>query len=269
MATAITGLAALLQWIWAGWSVYTGPGPTLAMRWLLTCAVGAAFVLPWTAAIAGAAVGRWIANSRLRDQFRVTRRGTGYLALVAGGWALAPPLLAVGVSGAGWILVSLAAHRTESGGDGLPGPMAVCTAHALVLLVAAAFAIWALALASGSQPKRRSRASYSWLPRTILQSGVWAVAVLAVVIAGPALVGPALPHLSRPERALDAALLVNPVTAVGAALGMDILRSPRVYGLTRAPEYWYTYPSLAATAGIYLAAAALGMGHLRRQLERE
>ncbi len=262
-------LAALLQWIWAGWSVYTGPGPSLAVRWLLTGAVGAAFVLPWTAAIAGAAVGRRIADSRLRDQFRVTRRGTGHLALVAGRWALAPPLLAVGVSGVGWMLVSLAAHRWGSGRSELAGPGAIGAAHALVLIVAAAFAIWGLALAVGSKPKRRSGASNSWLPRTLVQSGAWAVAVLAVVIAGPALVGPVLPHLSRPERALDAALLVNPVTAVGAALGMDVLRSPRVYGLTRAPEYWYTYPSLTATAGIYLAAVALGMAHLRRQLERE
>src|SRR4051812_36405037 len=93
MTAAITGLAALLQWIWAGWSVYSGPGPSLALRWLLTGAVGAALLLPWAAAIGGAAVGRRIADSGLRDQFRVTRRGTGHLALWAGGWALAPPLL--------------------------------------------------------------------------------------------------------------------------------------------------------------------------------
>src|SRR5205807_1913298 len=85
----------------------------------------------------------------------------------------------------------------------------------------------------------------------------------AGVAAGPALVGPLLPHLSRPERALEAVLLVNPATAVGAALGMDVLRSPRLYMLTRAPEYWYTYPPAAAVAMVYLTVAAAGGYHLR------
>src|SRR5262249_43896607 len=61
VATAVTGLAALVQWFWAGWSSY-GPGPSLAMRWLLTDAVGAALLLPPGAALAGAAVGRRIAS---------------------------------------------------------------------------------------------------------------------------------------------------------------------------------------------------------------
>jgi hypothetical protein len=92
---------------------------------------------------------------------------------------------------------------------------------------------------------------------------------LLLMGAGPALVGPLLPHLSHPERALDAVLLVNPVTAVGAVLGMDLLRSPRLYMLTRAPEYWYTYPPTAAVALVYLTAAAMGGYHLRQKLEGE
>jgi hypothetical protein len=90
-----------------------------------------------------------------------------------------------------------------------------------------------------------------------------------VIATGPALIGPLLPHLDRPERALEAVLLLNPVTSVGAALGMDILRSPRVYPLTRAPEYWYTYPPVPAVAGIYLIGAVWGACILRRGLEAE
>ena len=99
--------------------------------------------------------------------------------------------------------------------------------------------------------------------------GLWGPVALLLIAAGPALVGPLLPHLSRPERALEAVLLVNPATAVGAALGMDVLRSPRLYMLTRAPEYWYTYPPMAAVAMVYLTVAAAGGYHLRKGLEGE
>src|SRR5438132_14430057 len=36
LAASVTGLAALLQWFWAGWDIYAGPGPSAGMRWLLT-----------------------------------------------------------------------------------------------------------------------------------------------------------------------------------------------------------------------------------------
>jgi hypothetical protein len=50
---------------------------------------------------------------------------------------------------------------------------------------------------------------------------------------------------------------------------MDLLRSPRVYVLTRAPEYWYTYPSPLVVGGVYLVMALLGAWRLRRVLDRE
>ena len=40
LAAAISGGAGLLQWFWAGWSVYSGAGPAVPVRWLLTGAVG-------------------------------------------------------------------------------------------------------------------------------------------------------------------------------------------------------------------------------------
>ena len=80
LAVAISGGAGLLQWFWAGWSVYSGAGPAVLVRWLLTGAVGAALLLPPGAAMCGAAIGRRLADSGLRDQVRVTRWGTRRLA---------------------------------------------------------------------------------------------------------------------------------------------------------------------------------------------
>ena len=99
--------------------------------------------------------------------------------------------------------------------------------------------------------------------------GSWAPATQLILCLGPWLVGPLLPHLARPERALDSALILNPVTAVGSALGMDLLRSPRLYDLTHAPEYWYTYPPASAVAALYGLLAVLAAHRLRRELEAE
>jgi hypothetical protein len=249
---AVAGLAALLQWSWAGWSVYTGPGPSAAMRWLLTGAVGAALLLPVAAGMAGAAAGRWLAESGLRDQARVTRRGVRQLMLLAAGRALGAPLLAVLGSTAGWLLVVL----TGVGRRDLPGVEAIVTAHALVAVIASAFGLWGLALATRG-----------WHP--VARSGVWAPPLLALLVSGPALVGPLLPHLARPERLLNGTLVANPVTTVGATLGMDVLRGPRIYDLTRAPEYWYTYPSWVVVSGVYLVIALLGVWRLRQVLDWE
>jgi hypothetical protein len=307
LAIAVTGLAALLQWFWAGWSSY-GPGPSPAMRWLLTDAVGAALLLPPGAALAGAAVGRRIASPAFRDQVRATLAGAWQLARQAGVWALAVPLLSVLGSGTGWVLVSWGTPE----GSGLPGAMAIGAAHLVAGVVAGAFALWALALSvsttavSGTQRmnsrlQRRevrlrgltgqtAKADFAsthcvgtWLPwfqppgaklgrilpGSLARSGLWAPPLLALLVAGPALIGPLLPRLARPERALTGVLVVNPVTAVGAALGMDVLRSPRVYGWTRAPEYWYTYPPTGFVIALFGGTAALGLRSLRRRLESE
>jgi hypothetical protein len=249
----IAGLAALLQWGWAGWSVYSGPGPSVVTRWLLTGAVGAALLLPVAAAMAGAAAGRWLAGTGLREQARVTRRGVRQLMFLAAGRALGAPLLAVLGSAFGWLGLGL----LGVGGDDLPGLGAIGAAHAVVAVLAAAFGLWGLALA-GTHARR-----------PVARSGIWAPVLLAGLVTAPALVGPLLPHLGRPERALNATLAVNPVTAVGAALGMDLLRSPHIYDLTRAPEYWYTYPSTLIVGSVYLAIALLGAWRLRRVLDRE
>jgi hypothetical protein len=260
LAMAVTAVGALLQWFWAGWSVYSGPGPSPLARWLLTGAMGAALLLPPGGALVGAAVGRRLADPGLRDQLRVTQRGVARIAVLAGGWALMPSLLAILFSALGWSLVQLAvgavSGQWSDGVSGLPALRAISTAHALVAVAAAALTLWGLALSVGRRGPTLT--VHCLLP-----------AAYCLLIAAPGLLGPLLPRLARPERAVNAALLVNPVTAVGAALGMDVLRSPHVYSLTRAPEYWYTYPPAAGVAILYLGAAALGGYRLRRQLEKD
>lgn len=268
LVAAVIGGGGLLQWFWAGWSVYSGAGPSVATRWLLTGAVGAALLLPPGAAMLGAAMGRRLEASGWRDQVRATPWGTARLCWWAGRAVLAPPLLALFLSAAGWTAVWLAGGRET----GLPGPLKIVCAHGLVTVIMAAFGAWGLALAvrnGGGGRYRLIPSAGSLLPRFATQSGLWGPVTLLVLAAGPALVGPLLPHLARPERALDLTLLVNPVTAVGAVLGMDVLRSPRVYDLTRAPEYWYTYPPASAVAAIYLTTALLGGCCLRGRLEEE
>jgi hypothetical protein len=222
------------------------------MRWLLTGAMAAALLLPPGAALVGAAVGRWLGEPGLREQVRVTPRGVARLALRAGLGTAAPALLAVLVSALGWMVISLGGGARS----GLPGPAAIGMAHAVVAAAAVAFAAWGLALSV----RRRGGfvAVYCLLPTAY-----------CLLVACPALLSPLLPRLQRPERALQVSLLVNPVTAAGAALGMDVLRSPRVYSLTRAPEYWYSYPPAAGVAAVFLAAAAVGARQFRRELERE
>src|SRR5205807_1913294 len=86
-------------------------GPAVLVRWLLTGAVGAALLLPPGAAMCGAAIGRRLADSGLRDQVRVTRWGTRRLAFLAVAWAVAPSWLAALLSAVVWVLVSLPGRR--------------------------------------------------------------------------------------------------------------------------------------------------------------
>jgi hypothetical protein len=243
------------------------------MRWLLTGTIGAAVLLPLGAAVVGAAVGRRLADPSVREQLRVTNRGVVRAVLLAGTWALAPLLLASLLSAAGWSL----AVFVDQGRSGFPGAGAIWLGHALVVAIGTPFAVWGLALSVGELPEcgrsprpgnrlRSGLRPHSGIPPTAMLVPLTAYCLL---VAGPVLMGPVLPRLARPERLLDATLLVNPVTAVGATLRMDILRSPRVYGLTRAPEYWYVYPPASAVAAVYLMAAGLGVCQLRRRLESE
>jgi hypothetical protein len=266
LAAAVIGSAALLQWWWAGWSAYTGSAPPMGTRWLLTSSLGAALLLPPCAAVWGAAETRRLVDTGWLDQLRITRWSAGRLSMVVAARAVAPVLLALLGSAIGWMGVSLrdpAALLRRTGVVGGIGPLEIGIAHGLAAVIAAAFGLWGAALAAG----KRNPASGRWGDWRRL--GSWGPAAQVLLSLGPWLVDPVLPHLSRPERVLDAALVVNPVTAVGAALGMDLLRSPRLYDLTRAPEYWYTYPPAALVAAIYGLLACWGAFRLRRRLEAE
>jgi hypothetical protein len=263
LAAAVTAGAFVLQWLWAGWSPYAGAGPPLALRWLLTCCLGAALLLPPSAALTGAAAARRLTDTGLLDQLRLSRWSSGRLALMVGVQSLAPLGLALMVSAVGWLAV---ARLDRSALVSLPGSedrsaaMAIAVAHVLVAVITGAFGLWGAALAAG---RRRPGAGHWGGARRL---GTWGALALVVVTLGPWLVGPVLPRLSHPELALDAVLLLNPGTAVGAALGVDVLRSPRLYLLTRAPEYWYTYPPALAVTNAYALLALVAAARLRARL---
>src|SRR5690242_1273230 len=203
LAAAVTGGAALLQWWWAGWSVYAGAGPPLGTRWLLTSSLGAALLLPPGAAIGGAWSARRLTDSGLLEQLKITRWSAGRLSLLVASRALLPVFLALVVSACGWLclcLVAPAALHRGAGSGRTVTPGSIGAAHGLAAVIAAAFGLWGAAMAAG----KRGRESSPWgSPRRL---GSWGLAAQVVLILGPWLVGPLLPHLSRPERALDAVL---------------------------------------------------------------
>jgi hypothetical protein len=92
-----------------------------------------------------------------------------------------------------------------------------------------------------------------------------ALCAAALFLVEPLLASARPAWAGRPEWWIAAALAVNPVTAVGAALGLDVLRTPWLYPLTSAPEYRFAYPSPWLTLALYsIAALALGWRMCRR-----
>src|SRR5437763_958371 len=85
--------------------------------------------------------------------------------------------------------------------------------------------------------------------------GLLALGALALAIGAVGLLDPFYRLIANPERWIDAALLPNPVTAVGAALQEDVLRFSWTYEHLHANEYLYRYPPAWQTAGLYLTLA--------------
>src|SRR5262249_15023861 len=157
--------------------------------------------------IGGASAVRRLTDSGLLEQLKITRWRADRLAFLVAFRALLPVFLALMVSASGWLCMSLADSSALSRGGGIGGevsPAAIGAAHALAALIAAAFGLWGAALAAG----KPGRESSPWAGP--LRLGSWGLAAQLFLTLGPWLVGPLLPHLSRPERALDAVLVVNP-----------------------------------------------------------
>jgi hypothetical protein len=237
LAVVVLAGAAGLQLFWIGASPYNGPGPGLRERWFYSACLMATLVLvPWSAVRADRAWSRLRQEGLLR-QLQLTRMSPGAIAVAVLSATLGPLVALIAVSLAGWGVVSL--------GFGGPTLASVLLGHGLVLAQVIALGLAGQALAA--------------LLHRLRLAGPLAVFCLALCCAALFLVEPLLARSSRPEWWIYIALLPNPLTATGAALGLDILRTPWLYSLTSAPEYRFAYPSPWLTLALY-AAVALGLG---------
>jgi hypothetical protein len=142
-----------------------------------------------------------------------------------------------------------------SGAQG--GSGAVLMAH--LVLCCAVTMIGAVSLLCGL----RRRPGRAWGRGTAVGLLLTALCVGALF-----LVNPCVHTLEDPSRLIEGALVINPVSAVGTALGRDILRAPWVYAHTDAADYLFAYPAPMASAGIFttvgLIAQTLAAIRLRR-----
>jgi hypothetical protein len=237
IALLVLAGAGALQLFWIGTNPYGGPGPAARERWFYCACLAATLMLsPWSAVRAERAWARLRQEGILR-QLQLTRMSPAAICARALAAASAPLLAALLLSFLSWLALALA--------TGSPAPGAVALGHALVLGEVLALGLAGQALAA--------------LLRIPGLAGPLGLACLALGSSAILLVEPLLARVARPEWWIAAALAVNPLTANGAALGLDMLRTPWIYALTSAPEYRFAYPSpwltLALYGGIALALA--------------
>jgi hypothetical protein len=82
------------------------------------------------------------------------------------------------------------------------------------------------------------------------------------------LANPLIRRMDKPERLIEALLLINPVVAVTSACQLDVLRTEWIYERTDAPEYPFAYPPPLASAGVFVllggGALTLSAARIRR-----
>lgn len=78
-----------------------------------------------------------------------------------------------------------------------------------------------------------------------------------ILVAGPFLINRRIQTMEDPTQLIERTLVINPVSAVEAALGRDILHARWVYEHTGAADYLMTYPPPATSAGIFLTVALI------------
>lgn len=245
------GLLALLLAIAAGIqslffgqvSVYSNNEVRLLLRWLTTETIAAALLLPCAGAILGAGAVPGSAEREAIQALLLTHLTawdivTGRLLA-----ALRIPFCVLGISLIAWMTAQCAFHFSPGSLAGL-GP--ILAAHGVLL------ATLLMSGATGFLCALRSRPGRSWERGALLSLSLSVLCVFGLF----ALNAP-IRRMDNPTALIEAALLINPVTGVSAALNKDILRVPWIYQRTEAPEYPFLYPPPLATTGV-LTLIALG-----------
>ena len=246
LLVGIAVLTGLLQRYWLEVSVYSGARPELATRWLTLAILSEALlIVPWAAA-RGTFGWRRLVESGSLDDYRRTRLTTP--SIVAGSlWAALAPI--------GWLVatsgVVSAAAAVLAGADiSLGGLIA---AHGLLA---------ALGLVAGAAGQAAGGGRRSWLaaPTALLLLGAASTLILAL--------NPFYARMAHPTVWIHWALLPNPITALGAVLGADVLRYPTIYPLTHAHEYFFVYPPAWQTGMLYLLLAAAALAWQTQRVGR-
>lgn len=241
--TALAGAA--LQLFWMELPIYSFARGPILERWLgMTLLAETVVVLPW-AALRGALLWRRLDADGHFAEYRRTRLSSR--AIVVGFVAAAgrPVWLLLGWS---LLLIIPAAVLTRG-----PSPLQVAAAHAVV---ASGVTAWVLL---GAAPAQR-------LPASAAVPLAWGA--LALCLALVAAVDPFLRALPDPALAAYLALLPNPLTAVGSALGADVLRFTWLYERLHTHEYPFVYPPWWQTAALYTLVAAGLLSRQARLLHR-
>ncbi|MBI3909740.1 MAG: hypothetical protein HY320_02265 [Armatimonadetes bacterium] len=240
----------LLQQYWYQYDIYVGRRPHLYYRWFLLLAAAEALLLPPWSGIRAAALWQRLRDQGHLDEYRRTRLSSLAIVLGTVGASLKPQALCLALSTALGAVAAL-------GYDGSVTVAQVVAAHAVVLVICAAFAAAGQALASRL--------------RLAAAAAGGCVALMLLATGGVALLTPFYRTLGAPAGWIYAALLPNPVAAVAAALNWDVLRTPWLYEMLQAADYAgaaRVTPWPGETALLYAVAGAVILGGHAGRLRR-
>lgn len=237
-------LGAVLQSYWTEMEIYSLLRPQMAARWVgVTLIAEAAVSLPWAAA-RGALLWRQVTLQGHLDEYRRSR--------------LSPLTIAGGIFQASLypVWVMLGASLCVSVGANLLG----ARQNALELLVAHGLLLAQAMCSTGLG---------MWLAgkvRHVALSIPLSIAALAAATGAIWMIDPYYRRMADPSPWIYAALLPNPVTAVGNALNTDVLRFSWIYEHLHAHEYEFVYPPAWQTGGLYLFLTLLLLWAITRRI---
>lgn len=217
-------------------SVYSNNEVRFLLRWLTTETIAAALLLPCAGAILGSGAVPVSAERESVQALLLTQLTAWDIVvgrLLAALWI---PFCVLCVSLLTWLVAQGGYHFT-SGSVG--GVRAIVEAH-LVLLTTLL-----MSGATGFLCALRGRPGRSWERGAILS-----LSLSVICLFGLFTLNRPIRRMDNPTTLIEAALVINPISGVSAALDKDILRVPWIYKRTEAPEYPFYYPVPLATTGV-------------------
>lgn len=242
-------LAALLQRHWQSLDWYVLARRGVSARSACAFWIAETWVILAWAGLRGAALGRRARASGQLSEYLTTALGPMRIVLMLTRSAAgAPVVLSLFSLLISWGITAVSPEFREFGFKEL------ANVHMLMVSGSVGFAAVGLAASRGQ-----------WLAE------VTPTAVLLAACGAVLTLNPVLGRWGEATTWLWWALLPNPITAAGAALGDDVLRFTWIYPLTRAPEFFYVYPQPEQTALSYgalaVASSLLSWTSLRRSPE--